>query len=519
MKQSLPIKFRLSSFGSTLKNCSIRALTSLALLLPLARDLQAQDLQASEPQASAPQLEESLRFAQSLSLAFENVASIITPSVVNIKAVSKPKKKSEASQSRARDPFFEQFREFFGDDFVERFGGPQQAPGRPDAQNAGTGVIVSSDGRILTNNHVVEGADEITVQLADGRTFKAKKVGSDPRSDLAVIKIKATGLTPAKLGSSDTLKIGEWVVAAGNPFGLDNSITAGIVSAKGRSILGSGQYEDFIQTDAAINPGNSGGPLVNLRGEVIGINTAIFSRSGGYMGIGFAIPVNMAKHVMESLIDSGKVVRGWLGVAIQPVTEEAARSFGYKSTDGALVGGVEDGTPAGKAGIRQGDIITQIDDLQIKNVNQLRNHIAALKPGTSVRIKLFRNGDTESVKVKIGELPAEFSNMPPEASEPDSGSTLDMGISVEPLTEQLAKKLGSKKRSGVVINGIKPGSAAESAGLRPGDVVISVNNQKIESVPELEEALKDADLKKGARLVVETRGMEHFVFLSEAGEE
>lgn len=447
-----------------------------------------------------------IAYANTLSKAFENVAQLITPSVVNVSASKKPKP-GNVSNGRKRggqDPF-DPFREFFGDDFMDRF----QMPEDRGQQGMGTGVIVDGEGKILTNNHVVGEADEINVRLHDGRTFKAEKIGVDPRSDLAVIKIKASGLTPAKLGDSDKLKIGEWVVASGNPFGLDNTITAGIVSAKGRSIMGGGQFEDFIQTDAAINPGNSGGPLVNLNGEVIGINTAIFSRSGGYMGIGFAIPINMAKHVMQSLITKGKVVRGWLGVSIQNLTEDLANSFNHANTDGALVGQVQDDSPAKKAGLQQGDIIVEFDNEKIKNVNQLRNLVAAATPGSVINLGVVREGRKESVKVSLEELPAQSE----EADTRDDEVAEDIGLNVETLTSELARSLRTKKTEGVVVTAVAPGSVADNAGIAVRDIIISVNGKRVKNVKDFLAAATSDALNKGIRMIVETQGMERYVLM------
>ena len=452
-----------------------------------------------------------LSYANDLSQAFERVADLISPSVVTISSVTKAKVGRRKSK---QDPFFDPYREFFGDDFFDKMF-PDQSPdgGGQQGMGMGTGVIVDKEGHILTNNHVVAGADEISVRLPNEKTYKAKLIGTDPKTDLAVIQIKGADLSEARLGDSDSLKIGEWVVAAGNPFGLTNSITAGIVSAKGRSFMGGGQFEDFIQTDAAINPGNSGGPLVNLKGEVVGINTAIFSRSGGYMGIGFAIPVNMAKTVMTSLIKSGKVVRGWLGVGIQPITEDLAQSFGYSGTEGALVGHVEPNGPADKAGILQGDIITSLDNQKIKTVNQLRNIIASMKPGSKLEVGLLRDGKKQDITVKITELQTQKELEPEQEVE----SSVDLGIAVETLNERIAQQLGSKKRDGVVVKNVRPGGIGESATLQPRDIIVSVNGTKVRDVSEFNTAVKNADLKKGIRFLVETQGMERFVFLK--GEE
>lgn len=470
--------------------------------------------------------EDSIQYAQKLSEAFEQAAKSITPSVVNI-VTSKKARVSPIRRSgpggmggpggMRRDPFFEQFKDFFGDDFMDRFdNAPQDQGDAPGQQGLGTGVIVDAKGGfILTNNHVIGDADNIEVRLSDGRKIKAELIGKDERSDLAVVKIKADNLVAAKLGDSETLKIGEWVVAAGNPFGLDNTITAGIVSAKGRSIMGGGQYEDFIQTDAAINPGNSGGPLVNLTGEVVGINTAIFSRSGGYMGIGFAIPANMAKMVMQSLISDGKVVRGWLGVGIQNLSEDLAKSFNYKSTDGALVGHVEIGGPAGKAGLKQGDIITALNGESVKDINQLRNKIAGFKPGTDVGIEYLRDGKSRSVSLKVGELPANLNGSEksgPEEKDEEAGGPA-IGVGVEDLTPQLAKRIGTTRKVGAVIVAVKPNSIAARSGIAPMDIVVSLDGKGIKSANDLKAALKTINLATGVRLVVESQGMERFVFL------
>lgn len=453
--------------------------------------------------------EQSIKLASSLSRAFERVAQAITPSVVNVSSIRKPKLPKTGRRLNPNDPFFDPFREFFGDDLFDRFQAPEDKGGQ---QGLGTGVIVSADGYIITNNHVVENADDVTIRMSEGKTVKAEVKGTDPKSDIAVLKIKDTsGLKSAVLGDSDKLKIGEWVVAVGNPFGLDNSITAGIVSAKGRSIMGAGQFEDFIQTDAAINPGNSGGPLVNLNGEVVGINTAIFSRSGGYMGIGFAIPINMARNVMESLITKGKVIRGWLGVSIQNLSEELSKSFSHSGTEGALVGQVQSGSPAERAGLKQGDIITSFKGQSVKNINQLRNVVAGTTPGERVEIDLIRDGKKKSVTAVIEELPASLS------SEEEGPSTSqianEIGVRVETLTQEIAQKLRSKRTSGVIVTQVDPGSIGDLAGLQPRDIIISVNNTPVNNVGEFIEAIDKQALQRGVRLYVETQSMGRYVFL------
>lgn len=440
--------------------------------------------------------------ARSLSKVFSSVAEKVSASVVSVRSVKKAKPMPE--KNLQNDPFFERFKDFFGEDFMEKFDAPQQG--------LGTGVIVDERGYILTNNHVIGQADEIEVSFNGGtKTFKAKLIGVDPKSDLAVIKIEPSSkLTAAKIGDSDSLKIGDWVVAAGNPFGLSGTITAGIVSAKGRSLGNVGQYEDFIQTDAAINPGNSGGPLCNLEGEVVGINTAIFSRSGGYMGVGFAIPSNMAKTVMDSLIIHGKVVRGWLGVGIQNITEELGKSFGYSGMEGALVGQVSEGSPADKAGLKQGDIITSYGSDSVKNMNDLRNRVAATAPGTSVKMKVFREGVDKELSVQIEEL----QNQPEEEKEITKQSESEIGVAVNALSPELAARLKTKKNRGVVITRVVPGSIGERAGLSTKDIIVSVNGKIISSEKEFNAAVTKEALKRGIRVVVETEGMERFVFLT-----
>ncbi len=442
------------------------------------------------------------RIADELSQAFEKVAEEITPSVVTIATETKPKK---GAMPRGSDPF----RDFFGEDFIDRMVPAPQ-------KGLGTGVIVDNQGHILTNNHVVGDADEVTVRLSDERQVKAQVVGTDPRTDLAVIKIKVKENLPrpARLGDSDRLKIGQWVVAAGASFGLDNTITAGIVSAKGRAITGGSQYEDFIQTDAAINPGNSGGPLVNLRGEVVGINTAIVSKSGGYMGIGFAIPISMAKSVMDSLISKGKVTRGWLGVGIQNLSKDLAQSFDYPTTDGALVGNVDPKGPAKKAGLKQGDIIVQIGEEKIKNVNQLRNLVAGLKPGSDIEIAFIRNGRKEKSSVKIGELPAQDAEEMTQAN----GSDESLGLTIDEFDERSPRKPRTNRTRGLMVTGVEPQGIAARAEIQPGDVIVSVNGKETSSIEEFREAIAKADKKKGIRLVIESQGMERFAILREEGE-
>jgi len=475
---------------------SLDLLVKTVKLLPLALSFLLLNLNY----AQAEELSEGLapsRMVDELSRQFEAVAEVITPSIVTISTETKAKK---GAPPKGLEPFGD----FFGEDFFNHMiPGPQRG--------VGTGVVIDNEGNILTNNHVIGDADEVTVQFDKDKKLKAKVVGVDPRTDLAVIKIKSNseGLKPARLGDSDALKIGEWVVAAGASFGLDNTITAGIVSAKGRSLTGGMQYEDFIQTDAAINPGNSGGPLVNLRGEVVGINTAIVSKSGGYMGIGFAIPINMARSVMNSLMTKGKVTRGWLGVGIQNLTDDLAQSFNYPSTEGALVGHVDSDGPAKAAGLKQGDIIIQIDGQKIKDVNQLRNFVATLKPGTEVDMAFIRDGRRNSQTLIVGEQPSQ----PGVAEGRESAEKNELGIGVEDLSPSIARRLKTKRSSGAVVNFVEPGSPAARSEIQPGDIIVSVNGTEIDNVAALGQALEKADIKKGIRVVIESQGMERFTFL------
>jgi len=399
-----------------------------------------------------------------------------------------------------------EFRDFFGDEFFRHFFGeiPEE---QMKQRSLGSGVVVSEDGYILTNNHVVDGADEVTVKLFDDREFPARIVGTDPKTDLAVIKIDAEKLHPARLGDSDDLRIGEWVVAVGNPFGLSHTITAGIVSAKGRADVGIAAYEDFIQTDAAINPGNSGGPLVNLRGEVVGINTAIFSRSGGYMGIGFAIPIGMARSVMNSLIDKGEVIRGWLGVAIQNLDQGLAESFGYDSTEGVLVGDVTGGSPADTAGLKQGDIIIRFNGRKVRNVHQLRSSVASTEPGSKVPVEVLRDGKRSTLTVEIGELETAT------ASIQTTESSVDLGMTVKNLTPEIARQLGYERKDGVLVTGVEPLGLAAKAGIAVNDLIISVQGEAVSNVTEFRREIAKQDFGKGVRLVVQTGAVQRFVFL------
>jgi serine protease Do len=440
---------------------------------------------------------------QHLSTAFTQVAKQALPAVVFIQV----EKTIETSQGpfEFNDPF-----DLFNDEFFRRFFGRRfPRPQRKYRQmGLGSGFIISRDGYILTNHHVVGDADRIKVKLADGREVKAKLIGTDPKSDVAVIKIKGDDLPVLPLGDSDALEVGEWVIAIGNPFGLTHTITVGVVSAKGRSGMGIEDYEDFIQTDAAINPGNSGGPLINLRGEVIGINTAIFSRSGGYMGIGFAIPINMVKAIEQQLIATGKVTRGYLGVHIQNLTDDLAKSFGLENTEGVLIADVAKDSPASKAGIKTGDVIVVFDGKPVKNVQQLRNMVALTLPGTQVQVVVVRDREKRELTVTIGELAEEQV-----ASVEGSGLLEKLGFAVQDLTPELAQQFGYEEGGGVLVSQVEAGSPAAMVGIRPGTLIRQVNRQPVHNTEEFMQALAKSEETKRVLFLLQDRRGTRFVAL------
>ena len=409
---------------------------------------------------------------------FIKVSKDAMASVVNISATKRTTLQGQ------KNPFFDDpfFRRFFGDEFEKRFKQPRER----QEQGLGSGVIVSDDGYIVTNHHVVEQADELMVLLGDKRKFPAKLIGTDPKTDLAVIKIEVTGLPTLPWGNSTTLEVGELVLAVGNPFGLNQTVTMGIISAVGRANVGIVDYENFIQTDAAINPGNSGGALVNLQGQLIGINTAIFSRTGGYMGIGFAIPSQMVKHVMQSLIGHGKVIRGWLGVSIQELSEDLAKQFEAPDTQGALVGDVFSTSPAGLAGLERGDIIRMYNEIPVKDPTHLRTLVADTVPNTSVPLQVLRNGKEITLSVSIGEMPKNVASLSQTTPGTIQGDHALAGLSVEPV-----KPGQTAEGHGVVVTKLQPNSAAERAGIRPGDILVEINRQAIRSVKDFERLAGD----------------------------
>jgi serine protease Do len=414
--------------------------------------------------------------------AFAAIVKKATPAVVFIEVEKTVE--SQGISSQFQGPF-----NFFNDPFFNRFFGPYPQPRMPrkfHQMAQGSGFIISRDGYILTNNHVVRNTDNISVKLADGREFKAKIVGTDPQTDVAVIKINGKNLPVLPLGDSDKLKVGEWVIAIGNPFGLSHTVTVGVVSAKGRSRIGINDYEDFIQTDAAINPGNSGGPLVNIHGEAVGMNTAIYSKSGGYMGIGFAIPINMAKAVKDQILKNGKVTRGWLGVVIQDVDENLAESFGLKEAEGALISEVSEGSPADKAGLRQGDIILRLNGKKVDNVGELRNRIALTAPGTKVTLEILREKRHKIINVTIGEQPA-YRSM---GMVSQHKILRRLGFVVQELTPDLAEQFGYRQGQGVLVTEVEPGSPASRLGIRPGNLIEEVNRKRVHNMGEFLRALR-----------------------------
>lgn len=404
------------------------------------------------------------------SKAFSEIAGSISPAVVNISTTKVIKRDATPFFD---DPFFDFFSPFR--DF--------KAPKKWKEQSLGSGVIVSEDGYIITNNHVIEQSDEVKVTLFDKRSFRAKVIGADPKTDVAVVKIDAKNLPTVRWGDSDKLQVGEFVLAIGNPFGLSHTVTMGIISAVGRANVGIADYEDFIQTDAAINPGNSGGPLVNIKGELIGINTAIFSRSGGYQGIGFAVPANMVRMVMNQLEQKGKVTRGWLGVTIQELTPELAQKFGIKSAKGALIGDIAKGSPAEKAGLRQGDVILEFNGKTVKDVGNLRNMVSQSKVGSEVAITILRGVKEMRITAVIAELPKEVAEASPGGSPEDIPSEGLSGLSVMDLTREIARQLGLRKEErGVVVARVEPGSSADEAGIRKGDVIQEIDRKKVDGL-------------------------------------
>ncbi|HEX4946000.1 MAG TPA: Do family serine endopeptidase [Blastocatellia bacterium] len=446
-------------------------------------------------QQTANQAQAVLPSPVELSRTFISVAKQVKPAVVHIEVVEKPATQASRREMMPQIPGF-----------------PPFGQGVPRAKRGtGSGVIVSADGYILTNNHVAGEATEIKVKLADGSEHKAKLIGTDPETDLAVIKIEGNNFPYAKLGDSGRMEQGEWVIALGSPFGLAQTMTAGIVSATGRD-LRSGPYDNFIQTDASINPGNSGGPLVNMQGEVIGINTMIFSRSGGSEGIGFAIPSNLGQKVYGQLVKNGKVSRGYLGLNLQDATPTVAKSLGYEGVTGALVGDVSKDGPAQKAGLQSGDLVVEFDGKKVTSAKQLTEMVADTASGKNVQVKYLRDGRTQTTTIQIGERPSRNQTNSRDLNDDSQG--LKLGISVGTVTPEIAAELKLRVKSGVVIQSVQPGSPAAEAGLQEGDVIHRVNRTNITSVENLTSTLRSLQGAKDVVLQIERNGQMNFVTVS-----
>ncbi|MDD5135279.1 MAG: DegQ family serine endoprotease [Phycisphaerae bacterium] len=421
---------------------------------------------------------------------FAEIAEKVTPAVVFVSVEQEVVR--QMPDMFFGDPFEEFNDEFFKRFFDQRMPRPRQQrqprQQKQIRQGQGSGFIIASDGYILTNNHVVENATKITVKLSDDRELEAKVIGTDPQTDVALIKVDANDLPFAELGDSDALKVGQWVIAIGNPFGLSHTVTAGIVSAKGRSKIGITEYEDFIQTDAAINFGNSGGPLLNIDGKVIGINSAIFSRSGGYMGIGFAIPVNMAKYVYQQLKAGGKVTRGYVGIYGEDVKPEMAKLLGAKDAKGIVVNNVVDKSPASRSGIVRGDIIIKKDGKAIEDWNTFRNEIAQIPPGTKINLTVIRDGKEKEIVIELAPRESETAS-----AENGDKELKQIGIAVQDLTKELGQQFGyADVESGVIVSQVEPYSPAAKAGIAAGTLILEVNRQKVENAKNFWELVKKA---------------------------
>ncbi|OHB67810.1 MAG: hypothetical protein A2V70_11035 [Planctomycetes bacterium RBG_13_63_9] len=454
--------------------------------------------------------------AKSLSLAFRSAAKKVIPTVVKITTATKPKVVDRSDQSRENPFRGTPFEEFFEDDEHPGFRWHRRVPQR---EGLGSGVIIDRTGVVLTNNHVVEDADTVLVELADGRQFKAVEIKTDSQSDLAVVRIEAEDPLPvAELGDSDAMEIGDWVIAVGNPFNWEGTVSAGIVSGKGRSLL-VGTRTDFLQTDAAINPGNSGGPLVNLDGQVVGINTAIQSRTGLYQGVGFAIPANLAKWVTRQLMATGSVQRAYLGVGIDEMTGPLAQQLGVDGIKGVLASEVFPDSPAAKAGLKAGDVIVAFAGQEVNSPRRLQEIVERKAAGSKQKIDILRNGKADTLEVVVEPLPDDFRvasvpslgrRMPGDSS---GFSSSDLGLEVGELTETLAERLGYQNSAGVLVTEVAEAGVAAAAGIREGMLILRVGKQPVPSVAEFKAALKGQSLEDGILLLIRTNGGNRFVVL------
>jgi serine protease Do len=452
--------------------------------------------------------ENSIATLRQMGKTFASIAEDASPAVISLRA----EKTVTQESSQFRDsPFggpLDPFEDDIFDFFFRRRSPQRRSPQRRYQQTRpvqGSGFIISSDGYILTNNHMVEEAEKVEIELADGRKFSAEIIGADEHSDVAVVKIEADGLPYLELGNSDALEVGEWVLAIGNPLGLSHTVTAGIVSAKGRTGFGLATLENFIQTDAAINFGNSGGPLINLDGQVIAINTAIYGSSGN-IGIGFAIPINMAKNVHDQLIESGTVELGFLGVMPNDLDPEMAEAFGLKDTKGVAISEVTEGSAADKAGLKHNDVILEIDGEPVESAGSFRNRIAMLKPGTKLEMVVWRDGRRKTLDVKLGKRPStgETTGAPPEALD-------ELGFSVRNLTDEFAERYGYEGQSGVIVTDVKPGSQAARLGIVPGVIIKEVNLKAVRNTRQFNEAIAEARKRGKALLLIKRDRVQYFV--------
>ncbi len=435
-------------------------------------------------------------------MSFADLAEKVKPAVVNVSTTKIIKPGGKQQGPPFGDEFFDKF--FGGDEFFRKFFG--DAPQKEFKQRSlGSGFLITRDGYIFTNNHVIEKADKIKVKLSNGKEYDAKVVGKDAKTDIALIKIKATGNLPVvDFGDSEKLRVGDWVIAIGNPFGLEQTVTAGIVSAKGR-VIGSGPYDNFIQTDASINPGNSGGPLFNMEGKVVGINTAIVAHG---QGIGFAIPINMAKEILVDLKSKGKVIRGWLGISVQDITDEIAENLKIKEREGALVGDVVKGDPADKAGIRTGDVIVEIDGKKVKDTHELLRLVASIPVGKKVDLKAMRDGKPNMFHLVIAERSEQKEIAGAKIREGDF-----YGMAVQEMTPQMAEFLGLAEKTGVIVTGIKDGSSAEEAGIKVQDIIIQVNKIKITSVKDYTREMSKKSASETALILVKRGKATYYIAL------
>ena len=478
------------------------ALIALVAAHPGGSDLKAGPI---DPAAVAP--------AEQLGKAFAMVAAHVRPTVVSVFSEKMVKFQAPDFQSPFGNDFF---RQFFGRQFPQNQPQPQLMPREYSVPQSGlgSGMIIDKQGHVLTNYHVVSDVDEIKVQLADNRTFEAEVVSSDPQTDVAVIRMKGSvpdDLPAVEFGDSDAIEVGNLVMAIGAPFGFEQTVTTGIISAKGRSDVGINAYEDFLQTDAAINPGNSGGPLVNMRGQVIGMNSAIATTTGRFQSVGFAIPINMVKGILPTLVKGEKVTRGMLGVLIQEVTPELAKQFGLSEAKGALVAQVNADSPAAKGGIEPGDVIVRYEGKDVENTAHLRNMVAATAPDTEVKVGIIRGGKEETVTLRVGKLTPQMMTA---ATPSEEGGVLSkLGMTVQTLTPDLAKQFGIQGAHGAIITDVEQGGAASLAGLQQGDVIVEADRQKVASADDLQEALDKAKDKDTVLLLVRRKSASLFVVL------